>query len=79
MFRALNAVRCSAQTFLVLVRECWGGSCVPDLGSMVFISRLCDNYTQWGGSGVGAREAEWAEREREATLARASGLGRRGL
>lgn len=47
-------------------------SALPALCSRVFTSRLRDNYTQWGGSGVGAKGVESSKRE--ATSARASGL-----
>lgn len=49
----------------------WLPSRLPGLCSEVFISRLRDNYTQWGGRDVGARRRSG---EREATPARASGL-----
>lgn len=47
-------------------------SALPALCSRVFISRLRDNYTQWGGSGVRAKGVE--SNKREAISARASGL-----
>lgn len=53
--------------FLLPVPEC-----TACLLHTVFISRLHDNYTQWGGSGVGAKGVESSERE--VTSARASGL-----
>lgn len=41
---------------------CWLASRVPGMCSRVFISRLRDNYTQWGGSGVRVKGAVWVER-----------------